>query len=164
MILIKFTMLITTCLLALMAGLFYAYACSVNLGLGRLSDTEYLRAMQLINRAILNPWFFVSFFGTLIMMPFSTWYFHKVSGADLSFYLILAATLVYYAGVFGVTVLGNVPLNQSLDRFDIGSATLQEIDSKRRTFEIPWNKLNLIRTLANLLSLILFVGGIIKKY
>ncbi len=25
-------------------------------GLGRLSDAEYLKAMQAINRAILNPW------------------------------------------------------------------------------------------------------------
>ena len=50
----------------LMAGPYYAYAISVMLGLGRTDDRTFLSAMQQINVAILNPWFFVSFFGALV--------------------------------------------------------------------------------------------------
>ena len=37
---------------ALITGLLYAYSCSVNIGLGRLADAEYIAAMQSINKAI----------------------------------------------------------------------------------------------------------------
>lgn len=160
----KISMFCTAFLLALIAGLFYAYSISVNLGLGRLSDTEYLRAMQSINRAILNPWFFASFIGSLLMLPFSTWMAFKVDGYDTSFYSVLTAAILYVVGVFGVTVFGNVPLNEALDKFDIGAGTLQEIKNRRMMFEIPWNKLNLIRTLANVLSLAALLTTIIKKF
>ena len=50
----------------LMAGLYYAYAISVMLGLSMTDDRTFLSAMQQINVAIINPWFFVSFFGALV--------------------------------------------------------------------------------------------------
>jgi uncharacterized membrane protein len=50
----------------LMAGLYYAYAISVTLGLSWTDDRTFVSAMQQINVAILNPWFFVSFFGALV--------------------------------------------------------------------------------------------------
>ena len=70
-----------------MAGLFYAYACSVNPGLGRLPDTGYLAAMQSINRAILNPFFLLVFMGALIILPLGTWRLFSPP-ATTSFYLI----------------------------------------------------------------------------
>jgi uncharacterized membrane protein len=54
-------MVITATVTALIAGLFYAYTCSVNIGLGKLPDEGYIAAMQSINREILNLLFFVSF-------------------------------------------------------------------------------------------------------
>ena len=50
----------------LMAGLFYAFACSVMLGLNRTDDRTFVGAMQRINVAILNAWFLVSFVGALV--------------------------------------------------------------------------------------------------
>src|SRR5918994_824860 len=50
----------------LMAGLYYAYAISVMPGLSRTDDRTFVSAMQQINVAIINPWFFVSFFGALV--------------------------------------------------------------------------------------------------
>src|SRR5215210_6268399 len=43
----------------LMAGLYYAFAISVMLGLSRTDDHTFVSVMQQINVAILNPWFFV---------------------------------------------------------------------------------------------------------
>ncbi|MBC8154239.1 MAG: DUF1772 domain-containing protein, partial [Bacteroidetes bacterium] len=62
---------------ALIAGLLYAYSCSVNPGLNRLSDASYLAAMQSINREIQNPVFFLSFLGALVLLPLSTWMLHS---------------------------------------------------------------------------------------
>nr|WP_276372467.1 DUF1772 domain-containing protein [Chryseolinea sp. H1M3-3] len=137
---------------------------SVNLGLAKLSDAEYLRSMQSINRAILNPWFFMSFMGSLIMLPLSTWMSSRAGGYDLSFYLLLAATMLYVAGVFGVTIFGNVPLNEALDKWDMSTATLQELNNKRKEFEIPWNKYNMIRTLTNAVALAVLIWSIVRKY
>jgi uncharacterized membrane protein len=147
---------------ALIAGLFYAYSCSVNGGLGRLPDAGYLAAMQGINREILNPLFFMSFMGTLILLPLATWlqYGQPVS---LRFYLLLAATLVYGIGTFGVTIAGNVPLNNALDAFHIQAASAEEISQQRTLFEKPWNKLHSIRTIANAIALILVLIACIVK-
>lgn len=76
---------------ALIAGLFYAYSCSVNIGLGRLPDREYLAAMQNINSAILNPLFFLSFMGTLILMPLSAWLNYEQSLSGRFLLLAIAA-------------------------------------------------------------------------
>src|SRR4051812_20802837 len=139
---------------ALIAGLFYSYSCSVNPGLGKLTDANYLSAMQSINREILNPVFFMSFMGTLILLPLSTWLQYNPS-APLRFYLLLGATLVYAVGTFGVTIFGNVPLNNALDAFSIQSASSEALSQQRLLFEKPWNQLHAIRTFANVLSLIL---------
>ncbi len=160
---LKLTYLLAATLMALISGLFYAYACSVNPGLSRLGDAEYLRAMQFINRVILNPWFFASFMGTLVATPLATWMHYRYFGANTSFYLLVAASVVYAVGVFGVTALGNVPLNESLEAFNIGSATAEELNIRRTTFEIPWNRLHAIRTWANVAALVLLLAAVVKK-
>ncbi|OQP47851.1 hypothetical protein A4H97_30545 [Niastella yeongjuensis] len=139
---------------ALIAGLFYAYSCSVNPGLGKLTDANYLSAMQSINREILNPVFFMSFMGTLVLLPLSTWLQYNPS-APLRFYLLLGATLVYGVGTFGVTFFGNVPLNNALDAFHIPSASPEALSRQRTLFENSWNQLHGIRTVANAIALIL---------
>mgnify|MGYP003575908297 CR=1 FL=1 len=149
-------LILTATSTALIAGLFYSYSCSVNPGLGKLPDEGYLAAMQSINREILNPVFFATFMGTLILLPVSTWLQYS-AGASKSFLFLLAATLIYAVGVFGVTMFGNVPLNDALDKFNLHSASMEEIKSQRSMFEVPWNKLHNIRTIANIVSLVLVV-------
>ena len=141
---------------ALMAGLFFAWSCSVTLGLARLTDEEYISAMQAINRAILNPVFFSCFFGSALLLPLSTYlyYDHTLS---IRFGLLLVASLLYLLGVMGVTILGNVPLNEALDAFNLASASTQELAAQRTTFEGPWNQLNIIRTIASTLAIIMLI-------
>lgn len=68
---------------ALMAGLFYSWSCSVVPGLAKLSDANYLASMQAMNKAILNPVFFSSFFGTLLLLPISTFiHYNYLEGAS----------------------------------------------------------------------------------
>ncbi|MDM1555250.1 DUF1772 domain-containing protein [Chryseobacterium indologenes] len=147
-------LLITAVLTALIAGLFYAYSCSVVLGLGKLSDAEYLKAMQNINREILNPVFFMSFMGAAVLLPVSTFF---LRGEQSVFIFLLLATLAYLIGVFGVTVVGNVPMNDQLDRFDISGSTTEAIKQMRDNFENRWNFLNNIRSVFSVISITLLV-------
>ncbi len=141
---------------ALMAGLFYAYSCSVTLGLARLSDHAYLSAMQSINRAILNPVFFLGFMGALILLPLST-FLHYQQQPSARFWLLLGATIVYAVGVFGVTAAGNVPMNNMLDAFNISGVSAEQLAAQRLQFEEKWNSLNMIRTVASVLTVTLVI-------
>lgn len=147
-------LLITAVLTALIAGLFYAYSCSVVLGLGKLSNMEYLRSMQSINREILNPVFFISFMGTAVLLPVTTFLF---KGEQPAFLFLLLASAAYLIGVFGVTIAGNVPLNDMLDQFDINGATEEAVKQMRDRFENRWNFLNNIRTVFSVISIALVV-------
>lgn len=149
-------------LTGLIAGLFYSYDCSVIKGLGNLPDAEYLSAFQSINKAILNPYFFISFMGSLLVLPIAAWLNYK-EGGTISCYLLIAATLVYATGTFGVTILGNVPLNNLVDRFDIATASQADIQTLRQKFETSWNTLNHIRTFANILSFLLAIISLVRK-
>ncbi|SDR14969.1 Uncharacterized membrane protein [Chryseobacterium soldanellicola] len=144
-------LIITATLTALIAGLFYAYSCSVVLGLGKLSDVEYLKSMQSINREILNPVFFISFMGTAILLPVSAFLFRSQGPV---FVFLLLASIAYLIGVFGVTMFGNVPLNDQLDQFDIVNSTTENIRKMREAFESKWNFLNNIRTVFSLITII----------
>lgn len=145
----------------LIAGLFYGYSCSVNQGLGNLSDAKYLEAFQSINKAIQNPLFFASFMGSLVLLLITT-YLQYRNGMSSSFYFLLSATLVYAIAVFGITVFGNVPLNEQLDKFSLISASAEEISAMRNLFEKPWNNFHSARTVGSFFSFLLAVMSLIK--
>ena len=114
----------TLILTGLSAGFFYAWQVSVIPGTKRVVDLTYLETMQSINRAILNPAFFVIFFGTLILLTIASVYeFHT---SKLAFGLMLASSIAYLAGTFGVTALGNVPLNNELDTLDFAKTSAKK--------------------------------------
>jgi uncharacterized membrane protein len=149
-------LLFTATFSALMAGLFYSYSCSVIFGLGKLSDIEYIKAMQSINREIQNPIFFTCFFGILLLLPLST-YLNFTQPLSFRFWLLLTATLTYFVGAFGVTIFGNVPLNNSLESFKQLNVTSETINIQRNMFEGKWNNLNTIRTISSVTTLILVI-------
>lgn len=137
----------------LITGLFYSYSCSVNPGLGRLSNVEYLKAMQSINSAIQNPVFFTSFMGALLILPVYAY----LSLNNPNFIYVLASFVIYGVMVFGVTMLGNVPLNNRLARFKIGSANDEHMAMARADFEPRWNRYHTIRTISCVISFILLI-------
>jgi uncharacterized membrane protein len=140
---------------ALMAGLFFAWTCSVMPGIGRLPDAGFLSSMQAMNRAIQNPIFFLAFFGPLLLLPFSA-YLHR-EPLSPRFWLLVAAAVLYGVGVFGITMVGNVALNDRLDAFPIAPASAADLVAMRAAFEKPWNTLNTIRTLASAGCIVLVI-------
>jgi uncharacterized membrane protein len=136
-------------LTGLSAGLFYAWMVSVIPGTRKVVDITYLESMQSINRAILNPAFFLIFFGSPLALAIST---IQQFNSGISFWLLLAATLIYMFGTFGVTALGNVPLNDALDVLDLAELGESKIAEFRKSYEQKWNRLHLIRTVFSVLS------------
>ena len=53
-------------LTGLMAGIFFTWSNAVKPGIGKLGDIEYLRALQSMNRVILNNAFRIIFLGAII--------------------------------------------------------------------------------------------------
>lgn len=151
----------TVLLTGLLAGLFYGYDCSVIKGLGNLSDKAYLQSFQSISKEIINPYFFLSFIGSMIVLPISCWLCYKHNDT-LSFYFLLVALLVYAIGVFGVTAFGNVPLNEMLEKIDITNTSSENLKITRDIFETNWNNLHHIRTYASILSFLLSIIACIK--
>ncbi|MCB0665930.1 MAG: DUF1772 domain-containing protein [Saprospiraceae bacterium] len=142
-------------LTGLSAGFFYAWSVSVIPGNKRVMDLTYLETMQSINRAILNPAFFLIFFGSLVLLIIACINEYHVN--KWAFTLLLGASITYLTGTIGVTGLGNVPLNDQLDVLKIAELSSDKISSFRRHYEANWNRLHNIRTLFALTSFILSV-------
>lgn len=157
-------LLIATICVGLMAGLFFAYSFSVMPGLSRLDDYQYLSSMQSINRAILNPVFFAVFFGVLIALPLATYFAYAAQPGTTAFWLLLAAILIYGVGVFLVTVMGNIPINEALDVVDLSGATKETLNSHRQLFETRWVPLNFVRTACSLAAFICTLLAFLSRY
>jgi len=145
------TLLLAILLTGLSSGLFYAWEVSVIPGTKRISDSNYLETMQSINRAILNPGFFVIFFGSLLFLAISTYLQYRI-GINFSFGMVLTALITYLVGTFGVTVFGNVPLNETLDAINLGDLSAEQLKTIRASYEVKWNIYHKIRTLCAVVS------------
>lgn len=147
---------VATVFAGLMAGLFYAWSISVTSGIAAINDPNYLTAFQAMNRAILNPAFFIPFFGQAILLPVLTYSAYQTSSPN-AFRLTVAATLLYWLGCMAVTMFGNVPLNNGLEILEIDLLSANQQADFRADFEQKWNRLNWIRTISTLLSLLCLV-------
>jgi uncharacterized membrane protein len=160
--LMKLTLFVTTLLVAITAGLMFAYACSVNLGLRRLPDIQYLQAMQEINRAILNPWFLTCFVGPMPLYVLGAWLCYRQEGWTNVLPLVSLSGVIYLVGVFIITGTKNVPLNEALDKIVLSESVQTAIADHREAFEIPWNRFHLLRTGASVASLVLLLWALIR--
>ena len=157
---VLFLALMTT---ALSAGLFYAWVVSVIPGTKKVTDQAYLEVMQSINRTILNPGFFIIFFGAMFLLFVQTYFQYKIK-IDNIFWLTLSATVIYLIGTIGITMFGNVPLNNMVDALDLSKMNLEEFKEARLNYEDRWNQLNMIRTVAAMISfLLLFFAALIHR-
>ena len=139
----------------LVAGIFYAFSSFVMAALGRLPAAHGAAAMNSINVTVITPSFMALFIGTTLLGLLLGggslfWWNHPAAK------LVLAASLLYVIGCFGVTMAFNVPLN---NRLAAGDAT-QAAAFWPRYLE-AWTTWNHVRTAAPLLSAILFAAALL---
>jgi uncharacterized membrane protein len=147
----------------LVAGVFCAYAVSVNFGLAAQPDADYVAAMQVINERIQNPLFFLTFFGAVLFL-ISTLAAHSPRPRSGRFWLVALACVLYIGGSFMLTVFVNVPLNEELARV-AADAPAGEPASARAAYEGPWNFWNGVRAVSSILAFLALVGAcLLQEY
>ncbi|MGH3901571.1 MAG: DUF1772 domain-containing protein [Pseudonocardiaceae bacterium] len=129
----------------LQAGVYYAFAVSVMPGLRRVGDRAFIEAMQQINVAIVNPWFFLSFFGAPVLTIVAAG-LHLPAAVRAALPWIVAALVLNGVG-FVLTVGMNVPLNDALAA--AGSPDrIADLAQVRASFEAAWVRWNIVRAVA----------------
>lgn len=136
----------------LTAGVFFDWQVTVMPGLEELPDAEFIATFQALDRAVKNPLFIGgAFMGGAVSLVAAT-VAHRHEPARLRH--LAAASAAYLVGV-GVTLAGNVPLNEKLAEVSVATASPAEMATARMDFEGPWKALHLVRTAAALGSLVL---------
>ena len=147
--------------MGLVAGVFYAYAVSVNLGLADQSDASYVATMNAINERIQNPLFFASFFGAILfLLAALVIHFPKLRSGR--FRLIALACVLYVGGGFLPTVFVNVPLNDLLAAVD-PDAPARVLAEARAAYEGPWSFWNAVRAVFSSLAFAALVGACLMR-
>jgi uncharacterized membrane protein len=140
----------------LIAGVFFAFSAFVMTALGRLPPNQGMAAMQSINVAVLNPWFFAAFFGTaalcaiLVIASFFRW-------SEPGAIFLLAGGLLYLVGTILVTMRLNVPLNDALAAAQPESAQARGLWTR---YLAEWTAWNHLRTAASLAAAAAFIGAL----
>lgn len=143
---------------AVIGGVFFAFSSFIMKALARVPAAQGMAAMRSINVVVLNPSFLGTFFGTALLsllvagLAIQTW---QLPSAPW----LLAGAVLYLAGTFAVTALGNVPLNNRLAASpvtDAASVTFWKHYLDR------WTLLNTVRTASALAAAIAFAIGLVQ--
>jgi uncharacterized membrane protein len=134
-------------------GVFFAFSNFVMAALHRRPPAEGMAAMQAINITVLNRWVLGVLFGTAVLCVLAILALPWQWGT-LSALCTLLGAVLYLAGCIGVTMRGNVPLNNRLAPLvptepasaDVWSAYLRD-----------WTRWNHVRTAACLAAAALFI-------
>jgi uncharacterized membrane protein len=145
---------------ALSAGFFYAYSISVMPGLAAADPSSAVRAMQGINAVIRTPVFAFAFFGALVFplaASLAAWIGRERQVAVLA----SVSAALYGLGVFAVTFLVNVPLNEDLASANPTSDTAASIWAN---YHGPWTAWNHGRAICSSLSFGLFAAAAVAHF
>lgn len=148
-------------LTGLSAGLCFTWSNAITPGIGRLDDLGYLSAFQQMNRSIINPLFILVFFGPFFLGLINLYLFKNASSPIIWFLIFSVA--FYFVGVLLVTMFGNVPLNEILDKTDLGNATVEDLKLLRDQFETTWNRLHLTRTITSIISFLILILSLLQS-
>jgi uncharacterized membrane protein len=140
----------------IVGGIFYAFSSFVMSALGRIPHAHGIEAMNSINVTVINPIFMLVFMGTALLSL-------VLGGASLFWWdhtsakLILLASLLYFVGCFGTTMLFNVPLNNQLAAVEPAQSSALWMH-----YQQVWTAWNHVRTAAAIASSALFTLALIQ--
>ena len=141
----------------LIAGVFFIFSVAIMRALERVPSG--MAAMQSMNVAVPNPMFLGVFLGTgLVCLALAI--ISVVRWEQPGAMLILAAALLYLIGSIGVTIIFNVPMNNTLNAADPSSSAGQELWQNYLTNWTFWNH---IRTITSLGSFASFIAALLAR-
>jgi uncharacterized membrane protein len=134
----------------LIAGLFYAYACSVMPGLARGDDRTFVEGMRGINIAIVNPVFLLTFLGAPLLAGVAVFLNPGPRPWVIAGFVLLVAMVV-------ITGVVNIPLNNALDSGGDDYAAV------RAAFETTWVRWNVLRALVSTAGFGCLVAAVLTR-
>jgi uncharacterized membrane protein len=148
----------TTVLTGLAAGVIALYAHTIMPGLKKTDDRTFVGAFQSIDRAIINPWFMVTFFGALILIGVACALHFGPDRRSMLPWLI-AAFVLYLVTVI-ITMAVNVPLNDAIKA--AGDPSHINVAQVRAAFnESKWAAWNYVRTITSSGAFIILAGVLV---
>jgi len=139
---------------ALVSGIFFAFSTFIMRALGRLRPAEGIAAMQSINITVIHPMFLGAFFGTGLLsavVVIATWL-----RAEEGLAMASLGAVLYVVGCLGVTIGGNIPLNDRLAEARPDDAAAHELWV---LYLSRWTRWNTVRTVASLAAGAAFVAA-----
>lgn len=138
----------------LVTGLLFAFSNFALAALADLPARDGMRAMQRINARILNPLFFVLFFGTPLLCV-------AVAAVALATpdapgrWLLAGGALAYLAGPLAMTAARNVPLNDAL-----AATRAEDAETAWPRYRAQWQRWNHARTVLGTVAVALLAAGL----
>jgi len=159
----QFTLATATLLCALTAGLVFTFSVVVMPGIGTLSDRDFLRAFQAIDRVIQNnhPLFILVWVGSVLALTAATVLaLGTLAGGDRL--LVVLAAAVYLMCVQLPTMVVNVPLNNQLQALDVSALDDASLGAARSDFEVRWNRWNGFRTVFSCVTVVVLLTVLLR--
>lgn len=143
----------------LIAGLYFAFSAFVMSALGRVDPGAGMSAMNSINTVILQSAFMPVFFGTtltsLMLAGISVFRWGEPSAPAM-----LAGGILYVVGMFVVTIVFNVPLNNALAAADPAHPEGRDVWTR---YLRDWTLWNTVRTVASIAASACFIWAIAAR-
>lgn len=133
----------------LVAGVFFGFSGFVMRALGSLPPAAGAAAMRAVNVAAVRPPLMAALFGTALLDGVAAAGVLAGGPGHRAGALVLTGTGVYLAGVVGVTVAANVPLNERLAATAPGSAAEAAV---WEGYLRRWTRWNTVRTVAGVVA------------
>ncbi|WP_416984091.1 DUF1772 domain-containing protein [Streptomyces sp. T028] len=140
-----------------MAGVFCAFSVLVMRGLAKLPAAQGVAAMNAMNASALTPVFMVLFLGSaglcagIAVVTFLLW-------PDEGTLPLLLGSGLYLVGAFGVTVMANVPRNETLMKLGPGTP---EAEAYWPAYVRGWTRWNHVRVVASAAAAIVYALALV---
>jgi len=144
----------------IMAGVYFAFSGFIMQAFNKLSASQAVAAMNVINvtilRSVFMPLFFASTIVSLFLVIAGLFYWSE-TGAGL----MMVAGLVYFIGMFICTAIFNVPLNNRLASLEPDSENLNKIWPH---YFQTWTNWNHLRAVSSLVTCVVCIWLLSSNY
>lgn len=145
---IVWALLLLAAATGLVSGVFLTFSDFVMKSLAASKPAAGTEAMQIINRKVFQSIFMVLLIGMIPISVLTALYGYWFANGFVSELLIIAA-LLYFFGVFVVSAIGNIPMNNTLESFPQGGIEAQMYWPDYVRGWVMWNHLRWIAALGS---------------
>lgn len=139
-------------------GVYFAFSAFVMRALGRIDQVAGVAAMQAINDIIQRSWFMPLFFGTSAASAVLA-ILALMQDPSAGAWLTLLAAGVHLIGMFGVTLVFNVPMN---NRLALAKGGFSQTTLVWGSYLRDWTRWNHVRTIASIAAGMLYLAVLFK--